>query len=105
MKTLLIISIALLTSISNAFAGEGNLNSIISKKLKVPTELKNQKLDEKVNVQFKIDNNGTIILLNVETQNRELKKYVEKEFPKLDLEQNIQKKDAIYLIDLNFKVV
>jgi len=105
MKTVFIISIALMMNASNAFAGEGNLNKIISSKLKVPTELKNQKLNEKVNVQFKLDNKGNVILLNVDTQNIELKKYVEKEFPKLNLKQNIQEKESIYFIDLNFKVV
>ncbi|MBL7884448.1 MAG: hypothetical protein JNL69_10300, partial [Bacteroidia bacterium] len=57
------------------------------------------------NVQFKLDNKGNVILLNVDTQNIELKKYVEKEFPKLNLKQNIQEKESIYFIDLNFKVV
>jgi len=105
MKTVLILSITLLLNATNAFAGDGNLNKIIGRQLKVPTDLKNKKLDEKVNVQFKIDKQGTIILLNVDTPNKELKNYVEKEFPKLNLEKSIQEKETIYFIDLNFKVV
>lgn len=106
MKKIFLIIVVALVSITISYAGNGTgINKTISKQLKVPQQLKNNKLNEKVNVQFKINNNGTIILLDVNTNNKELKKYVESEFPKLNLKNEVPKTETIYFIDLNFKVL
>jgi hypothetical protein len=106
MKKVFLITFLALVSMTISYAGNGTgINKTISKQLKVPQQLKNKKLNENVNVQFKINNNGTIILLDVNTSNKELKKYVEAEFPKLDLKNESTKVETIYFIDLNFKVL
>lgn len=106
MKNILTLVVALIISISAAVAGNGNnINSVISKQLKVPTELKNNKLNEKVYVQFKIAENGKAIVLNVETNNPELKKYIFNQFPKMNFNQNEEKPEEIYFININFKVI
>lgn len=106
MKKIFLITFLALVSMTISYAGNGTgINKTISKQLKVPQQLKNNKLNENVNVQFKINNNGKIILLEVNTSNKELKKYVESEFPKLDLKNEVTKAETIYFIDLNFKVL
>jgi|GEM_PF-2378252 len=106
MKKIFLITMLALVTMTISYAGNGTgINKTISKQLKVPQQLKNSKLNEKVNVQFKINNNGTIILLDVNTNNKELKKYVEAEFPKLNLGKEAPKAETIYFIDLNFKVL
>lgn len=106
MKNILTLVVALIISISAAVAGNGNnINSVISKQLKVPTELKNNKLNEKVYVQFKISENGKATVLNVETNNPELKKYIFNQFPKMNFNQNEEKPEEIYFININFKVI
>jgi uncharacterized protein with WD repeat len=106
MKKIVLIAVLALFSNTWIFAGNGTgIHNTISKQLKVPQQLKDKKLNENVNVQFKINNNGTIVLLDVKTKNKELKKYVESEFPKLNLLNEGTKAETIYFIDLNFKVL
>lgn len=106
MKKIKMIIVALFISTTAAIAGNGNnINSVISKQLKVPAELKNTKLNEKVNVQFKIAENGTAIVMNVETNNPELKKYIFNQFPKMKFNLVSGKPEAIYFVDINFKVL
>ncbi|MBL7889175.1 MAG: hypothetical protein JNL24_06460 [Bacteroidia bacterium] len=93
-------------SITGAVAGNGTgINQVIGKQLKVPVELKSSKLNEKVNVQFKLNSNGTIVVLDVKTTNQELKNYVEKELPKINLSNAVENKETVYFVDLNFKVL
>ena len=106
MKTLTTFIVALLLSTTTTFAGNGkSIHSVISSQLKVPQELKSSKLNEKVNVQFKIKKNGEATVLNVETANPQLKNYILKQFPKIDFKAVAEKQDAIYFIDINFKVL
>ena len=105
-KKLIILTVALFISITATVAGNGkNIHSLISNQLKVPQELKNSKLNEKVNVQFKIKENGEVTVLNVETANPELKRYIMNQFSKIDFKAVAENKDAIYFIDINFKVL
>lgn len=106
MKKLIILTTAVFISITATFAGNGkNINSVISKELKIPKELKNNQLNEKVNIQFKITANGIATVLNVETSNPDLKKYIMMQFPKIDFKTVAEKQEAIYFIDVNFKVL
>ncbi len=106
MKKITTLVVALIISISAAIAGNGNnINSVISKQLKVPSELKNNKLNEKVNVQFKISENGKATVMNVETNNPELKKYIFNQFPKMNFNTSTGKPEAVYFVDINFKVL
>ena len=106
MQKLTTLIVALFISITAAVAGSGNnINSVISKQLKIPKELKNNKLNERVNVQFKIAENGTATLINVETSNPELKKYVMNQFPKMNFNSVTKKQEAVYFVDINFKVL
>lgn len=87
-------------------AGNGtSINSVISKQLKVPNELKSSKLNEKVNVQFKIAADGKAVIMNVETASPELKNYIMKQFPKLNFDSVSEKQGAVYFVDINFKVI
>ena len=105
-KKLIILTVALFISITASVAGNGKgINSLISKQLKVPQELKSSKLNEKVNVQFKIKENGEAIVLNVETASPELKNYILSQFPKIDFKAVAEKQEAIYFVDINFKVL
>ena len=106
MKKIITIIVVAFTSITIASAGNGiNINSLISKQLKVPALLKGKKLNEKVNVQFKITDNGKATVLNVETTNPELKSYIISQFPKIDFNAVTEKPTGTYFIDINFKVL
>lgn len=105
-KKLIILAVALFIGTTATVAGNGkSIHSVISNQLKVPQELKNSKLNEKVNVQFKIKENGEATVLNIETASPELRSYIMKQFPKIDFKAVTEKKDAIYFIDINFKVL
>ncbi len=106
MQKITTLIVALFISITAAVAGNGtSISSLIGKQLKVPTELKGTKLNEKVNVQFKISENGTATVLNVETTNPELKKYILSQFPKINFNEFSEKQEAVYFIDINFKII
>ncbi len=106
MKKLIILIVALFISITATIAGNGtSINSVISKQLKVPNELKSNKLNEKVNVQFKIAEDGKAVVMNVETNSPELKNYIMKQFPKMNFDSVSEKQGAVYFVDINFKVL
>ena len=106
MKKIITLSACLLISLSAAFAGNGNtVYSLITKQIKVPAQLKNQKLNEKVNVQFRISENGNVSVVNVNTDNSELKNYVINQFNHIDFSTVKESKEQTYFIDINFKVL
>jgi hypothetical protein len=106
MTKIVALIIIALTSITSLKAGNDKMiNSMISKQMKVPASLKSEKLDEKVNVQFKIADNGKATVLNVETGNPELKNYILNQFPKIDFNTVEGKQEGVYFIDINFKVL
>ncbi|CAN5510858.1 hypothetical protein BH10BAC1_BH10BAC1_16160 [soil metagenome] len=106
MKKLITLTIALLLSTLVTIAGNGkSINSVISKELKIPKELKGEKLNAKVNVQFKLTSTGEATVMNVETTSAELKSYILTEFPKLNFKNVTENKEGVYFIDINFKVI
>lgn len=105
-KKLIILTVALFISITATVAGNGkSIHSLISSQLKVPQELKSTKLNENVNVQFKIKENGEATVLDVKTANPELKSYIMNQFPKIDFKAVAENKEVVYFIDINFKVL
>lgn len=105
-RKIITLIVFVLASITGIQAGnDKKINSVISKELKVPAGLKSTKLDEKVNVQFQILSNGKATVLNVETSNPELKNYILTQFPKIDFNGVEGKQEAVYFIDINFKVL
>jgi hypothetical protein len=103
-KITLVIAAALL-SISMQAGNEKKIGSLISKELKVPAGLKTGKLDEKVNVQFRIMPDGKASVLDVRTASPELKSYIMEQFPKLDFNAVSENKETVYFVDINFKVL
>ncbi|MBA3971500.1 MAG: hypothetical protein H0X46_05040 [Bacteroidetes bacterium] len=101
--TLILFMFASITMIHAS--NDKKINSVISKGLQIPAGLKSNKLDEKVNVQFQIANNGKATVLNVETANPELKNYILNQFPKIDFNNVEGKQEGVYFIDINFKVL
>jgi outer membrane biosynthesis protein TonB len=105
MKKLFIIS-ALLLIFSDMIAGnENSIQNLITKEIRVPEQLKNQQLNEKVTVSFKIGENGKISVLDVKTSNAELKKEIIKQFNTIDFSHMPENQNIAYSIDINFKVV
>lgn len=106
MKKLILLTVALIIGITAAVAGNGKgINSVISKQLQIPKELKSDKLNEKVNIQFKIASTGEATVMNVETSNPELKNYILNQFKKMDFKTVAENKEVVYFIDINFKVL
>jgi|ERR1043165_5804469 hypothetical protein len=103
-KLSLLITAVCIVITANA-GNDKNISSLIRKELSVPATLKNDKLDEKVNVQFRLAENGKATIIRVETSNPELKNYILDEFPKMDFNTVTEKKEQIYFVDINFKVL
>ncbi|MDQ3047595.1 MAG: hypothetical protein M3R27_08620 [Bacteroidota bacterium] len=104
MKKIIVLLTALFFLNSGAFAETGNnLSNSISKQLHLPAYLKTKKLNEKVNVQFKVLPGGNILLVNVNTDHPELKAYIMKQFPKIVMTD--LKPEGTYFIDINFRVL
>ncbi len=103
-KIILLLTALFFLSSPASFAGTGNnLSLSISKQLHLPAHLKTKKLNEKVNVQFKVLPGGNILLLNVNTDHKELKAYIQQQFPKIIMSG--LKPEGTYFIDINFKVL
>ncbi|MDF2436116.1 MAG: hypothetical protein K0Q95_492 [Bacteroidota bacterium] len=106
MKKIVLLITLIFFSYIVTYAETGNtIHSQISKQIKMPAELKNEKLNETVKVEFTILENGSVTVLNVETHKPELKQYIISQFSTLDLKGVTIKKNEIYLIDINFKVL
>ena len=105
MKKLITFLAIVFASITIATAGNGkSISSAISKQLNIPTTLKSNKLDEKVNVKFKLTSDGKATVVDVKTSNPELKNYIITQFPKIDF-NNSSATEGMYFIDINFKVL
>jgi flagellar basal body-associated protein FliL len=105
MKKLIALAAVVITSITMASAGNGkSISSAISKQLNIPATLKNNPLNGKVNVQFKLTSEGKATLVDVKTSDPELKNYIITQFPKIDFDK-ASADEGMYFIDINFKVL
>ncbi len=105
-KNLITLAVAMTIVISATFArNEKNINSAICKVLRVPSSLLESKFYEKVNIKFKITEEGKAMVLNVESASPELKKYIITQFPKINFSGTSKNSNEIYVIDINFKVL
>lgn len=105
MKKIIITTFMLAISTLMFATENGDIQKIVSNNFKVPAKLKNEKLNEKVNVQFKFNNNGELTLINVNSNNEELKNYVEKQFKAINLKGTNLNPDTIYSMNINFRVL
>jgi hypothetical protein len=105
MKKIVILILAIFVSYTAAQAGTDNpIHNMITKQIRIPAQLKNQKLDEKVNVQFKVEN-GKASIVEVRTSNPELKAYIIEQFKTMKFDNSPEKQGITYFIDINFKVL
>jgi hypothetical protein len=105
MKRIVLLIVAIFISYVACQAGTGNsIHSMISKQIRIPAQMKNQKLNEKVNVEFKVEN-GKASVVNVKTQNPELKLYIIDQFRAMKFDSTTEKQGVTYFIDINFKVL
>jgi hypothetical protein len=105
MKKIIILIVAIFCSYVVCQAGTGNaIQKAISKQIHLPAEMKNQKLNEKVNVQFKVEN-GKASMIDVKSENTELKNYVIEQFKNLKFDELPEDHSTTYFIDINFKVL
>ena len=56
-------------------------------------------------MQFKVDQAGKATVINVETQNPDLKQYITEQFPKIEFTGVNEKPEEVYIVDINFKVL
>jgi hypothetical protein len=105
LKKITLIIAAVTLCISTYAGNDKKISSVIQRDLKVPAELKTTKLNEKVNVQFRLNSDGKAVVMDVQTANPELKNYIMNQFPKLNFNSVDEKKETVYFIDINFKVL
>jgi len=107
MKKIFLILAVVFAGITTAVAGNGdkNITQVIKNNLSIPSNLKATKLNEKVNVQFKIDENGKAQVIEVNTSNQELKNHVILQIEKILFDNSSQKISGTYFVDINFKVL
>jgi hypothetical protein len=105
MKKIILLVIAIFISYIATYAGTGNtIHNTISSYMKVPAQLKKQKLNEKVNVEFRVEN-GKASVISVETSNTELKKYIIGQFAMMSFSNSSEKQGITYFVAINFKVL
>jgi uncharacterized membrane protein len=104
MKKILLLTAAIFAATIVSRAETGNsVHNIITKQIKIPSELKDSKLNEKVNVQFRLEN-GKAYVIDVTTSNPELKNCIIEQFKAMKFD-NINEKATTYFVDINFKVL
>jgi hypothetical protein len=105
MKKIIILVLAIFVSTVVCQAGTDNsLHSTITKQIRIPAQLKNQKLNEKVNVQFMLIN-GKATVVDVKASNNELKGYILEQFKTMKFDNITEKQGITYFVDINFKVL
>ncbi|HEX8514706.1 MAG TPA: hypothetical protein VF868_00810 [Bacteroidia bacterium] len=105
MKKILILIVAIFMSQAASQAGTENpVHNTITRQIKIPAELKSDKLNEKVNVQFRLEN-GKAYVIDITTKNDELRNYIAEEFHKMNFEGITEKEGTIYFVDINFRVL
>jgi hypothetical protein len=105
MKALLIVATIFAVNTS-VLAGTGaTMQDLISDNLHMPAELKSEKLNEKVKVSFRIDASGKASIVEIGTQNEELKRFVTKQFNSIDFSKAVDSKQDLYFVDISFKVL
>ncbi|MCW3070941.1 MAG: hypothetical protein JWO44_831 [Bacteroidetes bacterium] len=105
MKKIILLIVAIFFSYIATYAGNGNtIHNTITKQMKVPASLKKQKLDEKVNVEFKVEN-GKASVISVQTSNAELKRYIIEQFGAMSFSSTAEKQGTTYFVAINFKVL
>jgi hypothetical protein len=89
---------------ANEMLGE-KLRTTISKSMSLPQELKKEKMNEKLSVQFSLSKEGELKVVKVESTNKELKKFVKETLEKIKIDvDNDSKEEKTFSIDLVFKV-
>lgn len=105
MKKLFTLIAVVLISTTATIANNGNtVQNAITEQLKVPADLLRQNY-EKVNIEFSMKGNGTVSVLNVETQNEDLKKLIIEKFPQLDFSKIADLPAGGYKIDVYFQTL
>ncbi|MGZ4035803.1 MAG: hypothetical protein ACXVPU_14250 [Bacteroidia bacterium] len=105
MKKLIILIAALLINTSAIFAeGGNNVQNAITAQLKVPADILKQNF-EKVNIEFAMKANGSVSILNIDTQNEDLKKLIMEKFPQLDFSKIDDLPTGGYKIDIYFQTL
>lgn len=105
MKKIIVLILAIFISYGVSQAETGNtIHSMIKKQIGVPAQLKNQKLNEIVYIQFKVEK-GNAMVLDVKTSNPELKNYIIEQFKTMKFDATDEKQGITYFIDINFKVL
>jgi len=105
MKKIILLVVAIFFSYIATYAGNGtNIHKTITSQIKLPASLKNQKLNEKVNVAFTVEN-GKASVISVETSNAELKRCIIEQFGKMNFVNAAEKQSATYFVAINFKVL
>lgn len=106
MKKWFLIPVFAFCLLGNMQAGNGNnIQQLIGKQLHLPAQLKKEKINEKVSVEFHINDNGKVSVLKVNTDNKTLEHAVQEQFNKMDFSQLQEGKSSTYFIDINFRVL
>jgi hypothetical protein len=106
MKTILLFIATLMLFISNAVAGnEASVQNVISSQMRLPSELTKHKLNELVELSFRVDENGKASILEIGTNNPELREYVTRKFNAMDFSKVSLNKQTTYFININFRVL
>ena len=103
MKKVFTLIIAAFIGTSVAMAGvKQSIQETISKQLIVPADVLKENY-EKVTIDFKMKPDGEITLINVDSQNAELKKHVMNHFKEIDFSKAEKLDEGNYSINVFFK--
>lgn len=75
----------------------------IEKQLSFPPGLSTPQSTEKVTVDFKVNNDGTVEVVDIATENMELKQHIKEQFAKLVLDA--ENTDTIYRVKISYRLL
>lgn len=81
------------------------VRQVLMEKMTLPETLKAQELDEDVQVKLSVQPNGSVEVLEVETENAELEAFVSETIGTLSLPENVVQDALTFSVRILFKVL
>jgi hypothetical protein len=111
-KTLGLILVLTVSTTMNSWAVNGStdtastgLSKKISRQLSFPSELIRSEFSEQVMIDFRINNDGTVEIINVHTKSFDLKNHVIEQFKKLQIDDVNIDNEKVYQINVKYRVI
>lgn len=108
LKQLILLTGLILASLTPVYAGDGDtweLSRQIGTQLSFPAGLVQPEFNEKVKVDFRVKEDGSVELIRIHTMNKELREHVIAQFGQMNFNGQNVDTGKIYRIDVKYRVI